>query len=74
MTDEAMLDQAQEMIDNAIRGDTATGTFYTLQGIGYALIAIGRLLSERLPEQSELSAGVVVENLGAGWRIERTDS
>lgn len=46
MDPDAMLKQAEMILDREIRCDVDRATLYTLQAIGYALVAIGRELRE----------------------------
>lgn len=41
-----LLYDARQAADNAIRGDTATGTFYTLQSIAKSLLVIADVLAQ----------------------------
>jgi hypothetical protein len=47
MSNQKLLQEAHDILDRSIRGDTQTGIFYNLQAIGYALVAIGNILDER---------------------------
>ncbi len=48
MSNQKLLQEAHDILDRSIRGDTRIGIFYNLQAIGFALVAIGNILDERL--------------------------